>query len=290
MPSARVNIHCPGGHELAARLDEPDPHGGSHGSGESGNTHDHTRAYAVFAHCFTCSKDTVAAARVSRGLAARGIGVLRIDFTGLGKSGGEFAESTFSGNLDDLRAACAWLAEHRRAPGLLIGHSLGGAAVLALAGRDPSGREPSGDDALAGIRAVATIGAPADPEHVTHLFDAGLDQIRREGSAEVSIGGRPFRVGAALVDDLGKQDPEANIANLARLGRALMVFHSPVDTIVGIDNARRIYEWAKHPKSFLSLDKADHLLTNPADAELVAGVLAAWAGRVLEGSSTGATS
>ncbi len=255
MPSTSVRIPCPSGQELAARLDEPE--------GD-------TSAFAVFAHCFTCSKETVAAARVSRGLAKRGIGVLRLDFTGLGESGGEFAESTFSGNLDDLRAACTWLAEHREAPGLLIGHSLGGAAVLAVAG--------GGGPSCAGLKAVATIGAPADPEHVTHLFDAGLEEIRREGSAQVSIGGRPFRVGAALVDDLSRQDPKGAIANL---GKALMVFHSPVDTIVGIDNARAIYEWAKHPKSFVSLGSADHLLTTPADAEMVAGMLSVWADRLL---------
>lgn len=260
MPSERVTIHCPSGHALAARLDEPE--------GEAS-------AYAVFAHCFTCSKDAIAASRVSRALAARGIGVLRVDFTGLGESEGEFADSTFSGNLADLRTACGWLAEHRAAPGLLIGHSLGGAAVLALAGDDQD------DPSLAGVRAVATIGAPADPEHVTHLFEAGLEQIQRDGYAEVSIGGRPFRVGAPLVEDLRKQDPQRAIANLARLGRALMIFHSPVDAIVGIDNARAIYEWARHPKSFISLDRADHLLTNKADAELVAGVLAAWAARTL---------
>ena len=265
MPSTSVTVQCPSGHALAAKLDEPQ---------------DKAVAYAVFAHCFTCSKDAIAASRVSRALAARGIGVLRVDFTGLGESEGEFADSTFTGNLTDLRTACGWLAEHRRAPGLLIGHSLGGAAVLALGGDDHHG--PAGDDtALAGVRAVATIGAPADPKHVTHLFQAGLEQIRREGSAEVAIGGRPFRVGAALVDDLARQDPQSTIANLAKLGRALMIFHSPVDAIVGVENARAIYEWARHPKSFVSLDKADHLLTNKYDAEMVAGILSAWAVRLL---------
>ncbi|MEQ9097443.1 MAG: alpha/beta fold hydrolase [Phycisphaerales bacterium] len=255
MPTTSHTIECPGGHALAARLDEPEAD---------------ASAYALFAHCFTCSKDSIAASRVSRALADRGIGVLRVDFTGLGQSEGAFAESTFTGNIADLRAACAWLGDNRRPPGLLIGHSLGGAAVLALAG--------AGGEAISSVRAVATIGAPADPEHVTHLFSAGLDEIRRDGSAEVSIGGRPFRVGAALVDDLQRQDPERTIANLRR---ALMIFHSPVDRIVGIDNAATIYGWARHPKSFVSLDQADHLLTDKADAEMVAGVLAAWAGRVL---------
>ncbi|MFI4916529.1 MAG: alpha/beta hydrolase family protein [Phycisphaerales bacterium JB060] len=266
MPTTSLTIDCTSGHALAARLDEP---GGPDGPG------DQATAYAVFAHCFTCSKDTIAASRVSRALAARGIGVLRIDFTGLGESDGAFAESTFTGNLGDLRAACGWLAEHRRAPGLLIGHSLGGAAVLAMAGDERD------DPALTSVRAVSTIGAPADPEHVTRLFEPGLDQIRREGSATVSIGGRPFRVGAALVDDLADQDPRASIENLSRLGRALMLFHSPVDAIVGIDNAATIYGWARHPKSYVSLDRADHLLTSKDDTEMVSGILAAWAGRVL---------
>jgi len=261
MPTTTLTINCPSGHTLAAKVDEP----------ETLDTPESPSAYAVFAHCFTCSKDSIAAARIGRALSARGIGVLRLDFTGLGGSEGEFGESTFSGNLEDLRTACVWLLENRCAPGLLIGHSLGGAAVLALAGRDPAD-----DEALASIRAVATIGAPADPEHVTHLFAAGIDEIRRDGSAEVTIGGRPFRVGAALVDDLSAQDPKANIENLSRLGRALMLFHSPVDRIVGIDNAATIYGWARHPKSFISLDQADHLLTSKNDAELVAGVLAAW--------------
>lgn len=262
MPTTSHTIECLSGHSLAAKLDEPE--------GDA-------LGYAVFAHCFTCSKDTIAAARIGRALSARGIGVLRVDFTGLGDSGGEFGESTFSGNLDDLRAACAWLQENRSAPSMLIGHSLGGAAVLALGGME------SDDAALARVRAVATIGAPADPEHVTALFAAGIDQIRSEGSAEVSIGGRPFRVGAALVDDLGAQDPKASIENLSRLGRALMLFHSPVDTIVGVDNAATIYGWARHPKSFISLDQADHLLTNTADAELVAGILAAWSAHSVRG-------
>lgn len=248
-------ITCPSGTQLAAKLDEPE--------GEA-------IAYALFAHCFTCSKDSIAASRVSRSLASRGIGVLRVDFTGLGQSEGEFGDSTFTGNVQDLRASCAWLGSNRMAPGLLIGHSLGGAAVLALAG--------IGGDEISSVRGVATIGAPADPEHVTHLFHAGLEEIRKAGSAEVSIGGRPFRVGAGLVDDLQQQDPQRTIANLRR---ALMIFHSPIDAIVGIDNAATIYGWAKHPKSFMSLGQADHLLTNKDDAEMVAGLLAAWAGRLM---------
>ncbi|MEQ8316070.1 MAG: alpha/beta hydrolase [Phycisphaerales bacterium] len=257
MPTTSHTIECPSGYALAAKLDEPE--------GE-------VVGFAVFAHCFTCSKDSIATSRVSRALAARGIGVLRVDFTGLGRSEGEFGDSTFTGNVQDLRASCAWLSENRMPPGLLIGHSLGGAAVLALAG--------GGGDEISSVRGVVTIGAPADPEHVTHLFDAGLEEIRRAGSAEVSIGGRPFRVGAGLVEDLQQQDPQRMIANLRR---ALMIFHSPVDAIVGIENAAKIYGWAKHPRSFVSLDKADHLLTNKDDAELVAGMLAAWARHLLGG-------
>ncbi len=255
MPTSNHSITCPSGTQLAAKLDEPE--------GEA-------IAFALFAHCFTCSKDSIAASRVSRSLAARGVGVLRVDFTGLGQSEGEFADSTFTGNVQDLRASCAWLGANRMPPGLLIGHSLGGAAVLALAG--------TASEEISSVRGVATIGAPAAPEHVTHLFDAGLEEIHTAGSAEVSIGGRPFRVGAGLVEDLQQQDPQRAIANLRR---ALMIFHSPIDAIVGIDNAATIYGWAKHPKSFVSLGQADHLLSNKDDAEMVAGVLAAWAARLL---------
>ncbi|MEC9373837.1 MAG: alpha/beta fold hydrolase [Planctomycetota bacterium] len=241
------------GATLAARLDEPE--GGA-------------SAYALFAHCFTCSKDIFAASRIARGLAERGMGVLRFDFTGLGHSEGEFENTTFDSNVGDLVAAAGWLRTHRRAPRLMIGHSLGGAAALAAAGE------------VEECRAVATIGAPADPEHVTHLLGSKAAEIEREGRAEVSIGGRPFTIGRAFIEDLRRRDPAAAIGSLRR---ALMVFHSPIDSIVGIDNAARIFGWAKHPKSFVSLDNADHLLSRAADAEYVAEVLAAWAGRYVEG-------
>ena len=247
-------IEFPGslGTPLAARLDEP----------ETG-----ARAYAVFAHCFTCSKDIAAASRIALRLTEHGIGVLRFDFTGLGHSEGEFENTTFSSNIGDLVSAAEWLRENRAAPSVLIGHSLGGAAVLAAAQH------------IAEVRAVATIGAPADPEHVTHLFDDAIDKIESDGFATVNIGGRPFNIGRGLVEDLQSQDPAAMIGSLKR---ALLVFHSPVDNIVGIENAAQIYSWAKHPKSFVSLDTADHLLSKRADAAFVADVLAAWAARYID--------
>lgn len=237
------------GEPLAARLDEPEGR---------------TQAYALFAHCFTCSKDVLAASRISQGLSRRGIGVLRFDFTGLGHSGGEFENTTFSSNIGDLVAAADWLREHRAAPRILIGHSLGGAAVLAAATRVPESV------------ALATIGAPADPEHVLGLLGSATEEIERVGRASVSIGGRSFRIERAFIDDLRTQEPSARIASLRR---ALLLFHSPVDEVVGIENAAQIFEWAKHPKSFVSLDTADHLVRRPADAAYIADVLSAWAAR-----------
>lgn len=240
------------GHPLAALLDMP-PFA--------------PRAYALFAHCFTCSKDSKAAAYVARALAAHGIATLRFDFTGLGASGGAFADTGFSSNVDDLLAAAQWLRAHHAAPQVLIGHSLGGAAVLAAAGR------------IAEARAVATIGAPFDPAHVAQLVASGRAEIEAAGEAEVDIGGRPFRVRKAFLDDLQAQRPAQVIGALRK---ALMVFHSPRDTIVGIDNAAQIFKAAKHPKSFVSLDDADHLLTRAAHAAYAADVLAAWASRYLD--------
>ena len=252
MPPTRIEFEGSLGPSLAARLDEPA---------------DGARAYALFAHCFTCSKDIAAASRIAQRLTEHGLGVLRFDFTGLGHSEGEFANTTFSSNVGDLVAAAAWLRANRSAPTVLIGHSLGGAAVLAAANH------------IDEVRALATIGAPADPDHVTQLFASEMDEIAREGCAAVNIGGRSFTVGRELVDDLRAQDPETMIGSLKR---ALLVFHSPVDTIVGIDNAARIYSWAKHPKSFVSLDTADHLLSNREDAAFVSDVLAAWVTRYIE--------
>jgi len=245
----RVEFSGSSGDALAARLELPE--------GD-------VRAYAVFAHCFTCSKDSRAASRISRALTASGIAVLRFDFTGLGDSGGDFANTTFSSNIDDLVAAAQYLERDHRAPTLLIGHSLGGAAVLAAAER------------LSSVRAVVTIGAPTDPDHVTGLFASSLDTITREGEAQVELAGRRFRIRRTLLDDLAAQPQRERIK---RLGRALLVLHSPADEIVGIDNAREIYEAARHPKSFVALDGADHLLTSARDSTFAASIIAAWATR-----------
>jgi uncharacterized OsmC-like protein/alpha/beta superfamily hydrolase len=224
------------------------------------------RAYALFAHCFTCSKDLQAAVRISAALAGEGIATLRFDFTGIGESPGDFADTTFSSNLDDLEAAARYLREQHRAPALLVGHSLGGAAVLAVAHR------------IEEVTAVATIGAPFDPEHVTRLFGEASDELEARGEAEVSIAGRSFRIKKKLLDDLAAQSSEEKIRSL---GRSLLILHSPQDVVVDIDNARRIYMAARHPKSYVSLDGADHLLRREADARYVGRLLAAWAGRYL---------
>jgi putative redox protein len=239
------------GVELAARLDLP--------VGAP-------RAYALFAHCFTCTKDIFAAARIASGLAEQGIAVLRFDFTGLGHSQGEFANTNFSSNVADLVCAADYLRETRAAPRVLVGHSLGGAAVLAAAPRIPE------------AVAVATIGAPADPAHVRHLFQAAGPEIEAEGEAEVLLAGRPFRIRKQFLEDIEKHKLAGT---LAELRKALLVFHAPRDATVGIENAGEIFQAAKHPKSFISLDNADHLLSRREDAVYVATVLAGWASRYL---------
>ena len=247
--STRITFAGALGHKLAARLDMP--------AGPP-------RAYALFAHCFTCSKDLHAVTRIAAGLNATGYAVLRFDFTGLGSSQGEFANTDFSSNIGDLVAAADWLREAHAAPSLLIGHSLGGAAVLAAATQ------------IEEVKAVATIAAPADPEHVVQAFGGAVEDIRRDGEAEVSLVGRRFRIRRAFLADLADQDQQEAIRQLRC---AVMVMHAPGDEVVGVDNARRIFEAARHPKSFVSLDTADHLLTRRADAAYVANVLAAWAER-----------
>lgn len=219
-------------------------------------------ASAVFAHAFTAGKDLNAGVRIAETLADRGFAVLRFDFAGIGQSPGDFSDTTFSTNVGALVAAADFLRRESRAPALLIGHSLGGAAVLAAAPRIPE------------VAAVATIGAPADPVHLEHLFSDEVDDIERDGRAEVSIAGRRFVITREFLDDLEAQRlPES----LAELGRALLVLHAPGDTIVGIDNARRLFEAARHPKSFVSLDDADHLVSREEDARYAGEVIAAWA-------------
>ncbi len=239
------------GQTLAARIDLP--------AGKP-------RATALFAHCFTCTKDIFAAARIASGLAEEGIAVLRFDFTGLGHSEGEFANTNFSSNVADLVCAADYLRETETAPKLLIGHSLGGAAVLAAAAQVPE------------AVAVATIGAPADPAHVAHTFQPSRAEIEAKGEAEVLLAGRPFRIQKQFLEDIAAQKLEAAIG---KLRKALLIFHAPRDETVGIENAGQIFAAAKHPKSFISLDDADHLLTRKSDARYVARGLSAWSRRYL---------
>ncbi len=259
MSSTRVEFTSSQGHALAGRLDTPDTA---------------PRAWALWAHCFTCSKDTKAAAFIARALADAGFGVLRFDFTGLGGSGGDFSNTHFSSNVDDLVAAADWLrAEHGR-PALLVGHSLGGAAVLAAAHRVPD------------LRAVATLGAPCDPGHVAQQFGADLAVIEAQGQATVKLAGREFTIRRSFIDDISGQ-PQAD--RIRALRKPLLVMHAPQDAVVSVDNARHIFESARHPKSFVSLDGADHMLTREADARYAAGIIAAWSSRYLadEGPAAG---
>jgi len=222
--------------------------------------------YVLFAHCFTCGKDIPAASRISKALAAKNYATLRFDFTGLGNSDGDFANTNFSSNVDDLIAAANFLRDNYAAPVLLIGHSLGGAAVL------------SAGSQLKECKAVVTIGAPSNPAHVAHQFTCSIDTIREEGAAEVSLAGRPFTIKKQFLDDIESNKFKHDIENL---NKALLVFHSPSDATVSIDEAGAIYSAAKHPKSFISLDNADHLLTKKEDAEYVASTLTAWISRYL---------
>jgi len=224
-------------------------------------------AFALFAHCFTCGKDNLTAKRISERLAMCGIGVLRFDFTGLGMSEGEFAETHFSSNVDDLVCAADYLRKAYGVPAVLIGHSLGGAAALAAAHRIPD------------ARAVVSIAAPSDPAHVTGLFKERVDAIRQQGEVEVQLAGRPFRIKREFLDDVAEQRINNRVANLRK---ALLVFHSPTDGVVGIENASHIFLAAKHPKSFVSLADADHFLSKKNDAVYVANVITAWAERYLE--------
>jgi len=252
MPAERFDFSNAMGERLAALLDCPI---------------EEPRAYALFAHCFTCGKDIHAARRIAEGLTALGIAVLRFDFTGLGSSEGEFGNTTFSSNVADLIAAADALRRTRRAPAILIGHSLGGAAVLAAAAD------------VAEARAVVTIAAPCDPTHVVGLFKDRIGEIDTAGGIDVNLAGRPFRISRAFLDDVNQQRLRDRIG---ALHKALLVFHSPTDDIVGIENATYIFTAAKHPKSFVSLAGADHLLSRRSDATYVANVIRAWAERYLD--------
>src|SRR6201997_1892520 len=251
MPTERFQFEGEGGNQLAAALDLPerDP-----------------IAYALFAHCFTCGKDVLAARRIAQALADKGIAVLRFDFTGLGSSEGDFANATFSSNVADLVHAASHLRATRKAPTLLIGHSLGGAAILAAHEKIP--------EALA----VVTIAAPSDPSHVTGLFKDRIEEIRQNGRAQVSLAGRPFPITRAFLDDIVEQELMRHVTGLHK---ALLVMHAPTDDTVGIDNATRIFVAAKHPKSFVSLADADHLLGDKRDTAYAAEVIAAWANRYI---------
>lgn len=224
------------------------------------------KAFALFAHCFTCGKDIKAATRISKALAEKSIAVLRFDFTGLGGSDGDFANSNFSSNVADLLSAADFLRREYQAPALLIGHSLGGAAILAAASQIPESR------------AVATIAAPAEADHILKQFRADIDTIQAEGESSVLLAGRPFTIKRQFLDDVTRQNQASRIAEL---GRALLVMHSPVDTTVAIDQAQKIYQAAMHPKSFISLDRADHLLSHARDAEYAANCIVTWAARYL---------
>ncbi len=249
MQSTRQEFTGSDGQLLAARLDAPD--------GE-------IKAYALFAHCFTCGKDVFAASRIAKSLSEYGIAVLRFDFTGLGASEGDFANTNFSSNLQDLVAAANFMRTQFKAPALLVGHSLGGAAVLAAASE------------IAEVKAVVTIGAPSDPEHVVGLFRTHLDAIHSDGEAEVQLAGRTFTIKRHFLTDAAEYNLSEKTAHLQR---ALLVMHSPQDLTVDINNALHIFTAAKHPKSFISLDHADHLLTRKEDAEWVASMIAAWSER-----------
>lgn len=250
MRTLKIHFTNDSGQQIAARLEMPidqQPH-----------------AYVLFAHCFTCNKNLAAVRNIGRAMAQRGFGVLRFDFTGLGESEGDFADTNFSSNIQDLLAAARFLAEEYEAPKMLIGHSLGGAAVLRAAYE------------LDSVVAVATIGAPFDPEHVTHLFGESQQEIARKGVAEVRIGGRPFTVKKQFLEDI-----QANkmIDRIGQLERALLIMHSPQDMVVAVENAAEIYHAARHPKSFISLDGADHLLSNKADSRYAGQMIAAWSSR-----------
>lgn len=249
--SERITFPGSQGHMLAGRLDKPE-----------GDIH----AFVLFAHCFTCTKDIYAASRITRVLNLQGFAVLRFDFTGLGASEGDFANTNFSSNVDDLVAATEHMKLFYQAPSLIIGHSLGGAAILAGAGQ------------IASAKAVVTLAAPADIFHVAHNFADQIEKIMTEGEAEVQLAGRPFTIKRQFIEDVRTARLEEHVRTL---DKALLVMHAPLDATVGIENASQIFGWAKHPKSYVSLDNADHLISNKADAEYAGNMIASWANRYL---------
>ncbi len=250
MNSQRLSIQNKKGHKLQAFLELP--------ANQKPNN------YAVFAHCFTCSSSLSAVKNISRALTAHGFGVVRFDFTGLGRSEGEFAESHFSANVQDLISVNSYLEENYKAPSLLVGHSLGGAAVLVAASQ------------LKNIKAVATVGAPASVSHVKHLFSHGIEEVKQKGKVEVNIGGRPFKIDEDFVNDFDKTDLQKTVENLRK---PLLIMHAPFDRVVGIENAQKLYHYAHHPKSFISLDGADHLLMNEEDSNYVGDIIGSWVKR-----------
>lgn len=251
MISQKVTFKNAKGMVLAARLELPE---------------NEPKAYAIFAHCFTCNKNLTAVRTIGKTLNEKNIAVLRFDFTGLGESEGDFEHTNFSSNIEDLYSAAEFLKENYRAPSLLIGHSLGGAAVIYASSKIPS------------VKAIATIGAPSNPEHVSHLFRSSIDEINQTGSALVCIGGREFTIQKQFIDDIQGKNIKQILDNFRN---SLLIMHSPQDTTVGIENAAEIYSAARHPKSFVSLNGADHLLSNKKDSEYVGHVIATWADRYL---------
>lgn len=255
MEHQKITFENKDGESLVAYLDQP--------------ADNKPKGYAVFAHCFTCNKNLKAVKHISRALTNHGFGVLRFDFTGLGESEGDFADTNFSSNVTDLISACNFLDTYYEAPSILVGHSLGGSAVLLAASQ------------LSSVQAVATVGAPSAPDHVTKHFQHKIDEIKDKGEATVNLGGRDFQIKDQFLEDLEQSNLENHIYELRR---PLLIIHSPIDKVVGLDNAGSIFQAAQHPKSFISLDGADHLLMNNNDAQYVGQMIASWSSRYLPAS------
>ena len=249
----KISFRNSRGHELSGRLDFP--------------LTGQPKAFVLFAHCFTCSKNLKPVEHISQAFTQQGMAILRFDFTGLGQSKGDFADTNFSSNLSDLKDACNFLKDNYEAPQIMVGHSLGGAAVLHVSGE------------LENVKAVATIGAPSTPDHVSHLLENGRKDLEEKGEADVNIRGRTFKMKKQFLDDL---QAKKGISIIKKLNKALLVIHSPQDTIVGINNAQEIYQEARHPKSFVSLDGGDHLMTSEGDARYAGSIIASWSSRYIE--------